>query len=142
MFNTYHIGPRSMHVSQHSTSEVTEKRAPTDESVRLLREMEAAARQNVLDTIPIGNTNLDLKLLIEGKCGGMEMSLTLLIKINGQSHRCQLSDLADFRFMSREEKITSLKTAVSKELAVLFLTELACTPGSENSLKRLFGGQS
>ena len=141
MFNTTHIhtSPRSIHVSQHT--EVTEKRAPTDESVRLLREMEDAARQKVIDAIPVGNTDLDMKLLVEEKCGGMELEFTLLIRVNGQRRTCKLALPEDGRFMSKTDKIDALKKATAEALAVIFLTELACKPGSENSFKRLFNDQ-
>jgi hypothetical protein len=43
MFDTIRIGGDS-----HHRHEITERKAPTDESVRLLREMEAAAEKNVL----------------------------------------------------------------------------------------------
>ena len=46
------------HVHQHSISSAVavtkhEHRAPTDESVKLLREMEAAARANILKSTPL-----------------------------------------------------------------------------------------
>lgn len=41
---------------------VTEKRAPTDESVRLLKEMEKAAREKVLDTIVVADTSFECKI--------------------------------------------------------------------------------
>ncbi len=42
-----------------SHSYVTEKRAPTDESVRLLKEMEAEAKQKIIDSITISNTEFE-----------------------------------------------------------------------------------
>lgn len=39
--------------------DVTEKRAPTDESVKLLREMEQRAREQVLKAISINNTEVE-----------------------------------------------------------------------------------
>lgn len=41
---------------------VTEKRAPTDESVRLLKEIENAAREKVLDTIVVADTSFECKI--------------------------------------------------------------------------------
>ena len=40
---------------QDTTVNVTEKRAPTDESVRLLKEMEEAARNKVIETIVVAD---------------------------------------------------------------------------------------
>jgi hypothetical protein len=47
MFDSYHISTRPQHVSV----DITEKRAPTDESVRLLRDMERAAEKRVTEAI-------------------------------------------------------------------------------------------
>ena len=141
MFNTYHThtSPRSIHV--HQETEITEKRAPTDESVRLLREMEAAARKNVIDAIPLGNTDLDMKLMVEEDHSAMDVKFTLLMKINGQRRQCPLALPDGSRWMSKDERIAEIKKAAAAALAVVFLTELACKPGSENSFKRLFNGQ-
>lgn len=141
MFNTTHIhtSPRSIHISQHS--EVTEHRAPTDESVRLLREMEDAARKKVIDAIPLGNTDLDMKLLVEEDHSAMDVKFTLLMKINGQRRQCPLALPEASRWMSKDERIAEIKKAAADALAVVFLTELACKPGAENSFKRLFNGQ-
>ena len=47
MFDTYQVGPRSL----DARVSVTEQRAPTDESVRLLREMEDKAAKQVLEAM-------------------------------------------------------------------------------------------
>lgn len=49
MFNTYLVSRQPSH---HSVS-VTEKRAPTDESVRLLKEMESAVREKVVESVRV-----------------------------------------------------------------------------------------
>ena len=43
-------------------STVVEQRAPTDESVRLLKEMEEAARKKVEETIVVANTAFECKI--------------------------------------------------------------------------------
>lgn len=55
MFDRYVLGPSSMSVTVRSE----EKRAPTDESVRLLREMEAAARSKVVEAMRLPNTSVE-----------------------------------------------------------------------------------
>ena len=47
---------------QNTTVNVTEKRAPTDESVRLLKEMEEAARNKILKTIVVADTSFECKI--------------------------------------------------------------------------------
>lgn len=57
MFDSYAIRSGDQHHSHTHT--VTEKRAPTDESVRLLSEMEAAAREKVLNAVRLENCPID-----------------------------------------------------------------------------------
>ena len=45
-----------------SKSYVTETRAPTDESVRLLKEMEAEAKQKIVDSITVSNTEFECNI--------------------------------------------------------------------------------
>ena len=45
-----------------SKSYVTENRAPTDESVRLLKEMEAEAKQKIVDSITVSNTEFECNI--------------------------------------------------------------------------------
>lgn len=49
-------------VQEHHQHEhhVTERRAPTDESVKLLREMEAEARNAVVASVRVSNTHIDI----------------------------------------------------------------------------------
>lgn len=55
MFDRYivHRGPEHVTVSNH------EHRAPTDESVRLLREMESAARSSVVEAMRIKSNDVE-----------------------------------------------------------------------------------
>lgn len=140
MFNTYNVSPRNVHHHSDVDVEITENRAPTDESVRLLREMEQAARAKVLDCIPLGNTSLDIKLLIESEHFGMEHSMTLLMKVNGASHRCKLVVPDDFRWMSKTERGKAIGDCVTKELAGIFLRELVRTPAALKQLQTFIGG--
>lgn len=53
-----HYHTHTSHVTSNST--VTEKRAPTDDSVKLLKEMEKAAENKLLSRIEINNTLLEI----------------------------------------------------------------------------------
>lgn len=57
MFGRTYVVPGPRSVSHHHT--VTEKRAPTDESVRLLREMESAAEAQVLEAIRLTDNGFE-----------------------------------------------------------------------------------
>lgn len=53
MFDTYNRG------TEFVTKEIREYRAPTDESVKILREMETAAQEKVLEAIRLENSDMD-----------------------------------------------------------------------------------
>lgn len=135
MFNTYHThtSPRSIHVSQRT--EVTEKRAPTDESVRLLKEMEAEARKKVLNSIPLSNTNLDIQLLVEENMMAMEATFHLLMRVNGERHKCKLSMPDNFTRLDKQGKIEAIQSAAANALAAIFLQELP--PASKQAIMQL-----
>ena len=57
MLNRYYIGGGShSHTHNHNT---LEQRAPTDESVKLLREMEAAAKASIVETMSVGGNGFE-----------------------------------------------------------------------------------
>ena len=60
MFNTVHNYVDR--IPSHTSFSVTEKRAPTDQSVALLKEMEEAARKKVIETIVVADTSFECKI--------------------------------------------------------------------------------
>lgn len=62
MFDKYHVGPSS--VSVHETRTVNEHRAPTDESVRLLSEMEEKALRRVIFSEKTASNELQIFVLV------------------------------------------------------------------------------
>lgn len=135
MFNkTYNLSPKI-----EFDGEVHVHRAPTDASVALLKEMEKAAKDKLLDSIPIGNTNLDIQLLIEQNNFNDCFSCALLMKINGERHKAKLTFPEDLRWMSLDERIEAIKKSASEAVAVLFFQELTRKPEQQAALKMLFG---
>ena len=60
MFNTVHN--YDVRIPSHTSFNVTEKRAPTDQSVALLKEMEEAARKKIIETIVVADTSFECKI--------------------------------------------------------------------------------
>lgn len=110
MFNT------TNYVQRNSNVEVTVNRAPTDESVRLLREMESAAKQQVEKSITLANNDL------QGVAHSMRDPLScgtkvaLVFKLNGKQHRVDVF-LDDFKHSNTEQKVTKMVESVSAYLA-------------------------
>lgn len=85
MLDRYFITPRPQHVSVHHT----EKRAPTDESVRLLREMEAAAKAQVVESLRL--TSASVEAVAHRYENNMDMRTFVVIhyKVNGDKRECR-----------------------------------------------------
>ena len=65
------------------TTTVTEKRAPTDESVRLLKEMESAARAKIIEVIEVKSNIFTAKAVYWDNCPMNAISCTVLFDLNG-----------------------------------------------------------
>lgn len=88
MFDShYHTTKR---VTEYSNISVTEKRAPTDESVRLLKEMEQAARDKVLESIKLENNLVSAIVHKMYEPLSYRQLYAVLVKINGKDHRIDL----------------------------------------------------
>ena len=81
MFDRYEMGPRRVSVE----STVNHKRAPTDESIRLLREMEEAARESVLETFTPGPNELKGRVIKMQTLMGAR--IYVLFDLNGKKHQ-------------------------------------------------------
>lgn len=67
----------------YERSEVTVNRAPTDESVRLLAEMEQKARERVIASMPLTNNCVAGRVIVESNAYDWERVITARVKING-----------------------------------------------------------
>lgn len=89
MFDTYVV--RAGGGSHYHNHRITEQRAPTDESVKLLREMEKAAQQNVRKTIVLPGNKFNAVI---HQLRGYELDKSLMFKIewdlNGTRHTTDL----------------------------------------------------
>lgn len=101
MFDTIQLGPRSVNVRENRT--VTEKRAPTDESVRLL-----------VDVVQIRSNKLDGKCFIFENHPTNTLRVRLVFKFNDE----KLDWTVDVdRFKGPKERLDFLHEEVSKMIA-------------------------
>ena len=114
MFDTYQVGPRS--VSHHHDTNITEKRAPTDESVRLLREMEKAAEDSILERGRSENNDLHYRWHILQNPGFDDLKLVAQFTLNGKDHRFD-TRWSLTRFEKPEEKLKIIRDEVLGYLA-------------------------
>lgn len=70
---------------------VTEKRAPTDESVRLLREMEKEALNKIIKNIDLSNNQFSARILVFEDLLNLNSKGKVLFSLNGKKHELNVS---------------------------------------------------
>lgn len=110
MFDSYRINRGPEHVSVS----VTEKRAPTDESVRLLREMEAAAEKRVLEAVRVSDTKFECVIHSMKQPLSGETMLRAIFKLNGEK---LVADYTAKYGCTAEDALIGLRDAVAKKIA-------------------------
>jgi hypothetical protein len=98
---------------QHVT--ITEKRAPTDESVRLLSEFETAAKNKILDSIRVSDNGFECIIHRQYDLANDLEMFCAIFSLNGKKMMARFNqDKIDSSF----EKIgIGLRDAVAKEIA-------------------------
>lgn len=105
--------------TEYVTREVHEHRAPTDESVKLLREMEQKARDQVIEAIHVGDTTFECVLHTLKRPMDDSTELLAIFSMNGKkmtvSHR-------EHNWMgTKAELVIKLRDAMAKEIATTIL---------------------
>lgn len=75
----------------YHTHNVTEKRAPTDESVRLLKEMEEAARKKITESTTVHNAEFTCKLHKMHDPFNDQDLYAIIYTLNGKQSRVDVS---------------------------------------------------
>jgi neutral trehalase len=84
MLDKYFIQRGPSHVTHNTT--VHEHRAPTDQSVELLQEMQEKALKSVVDTIVLRDTPVECKAFLIQTAFNLDYDLRIFCKINGREH--------------------------------------------------------
>ena len=106
----------------HNTTKVTEKRAPTDESVRLLKEMEQEARSKLIESIAVyGDNKFNCTLAIEDNIMSLKSTLIVKFILNGDSHTLEI-DLPH-RGTKRVDATKHIGDCIARRLTACFLQE-------------------
>lgn len=110
-----HVNVREDH---HHTHQVTEQRAPTDESVRLLREMEAAARQAITDAVRVDDCVVDIVVHTQDDLINAARMFAIVYSVNGTRRDVRVNAPMG---RSRDEIASQLIAALSVDLAETLL---------------------
>lgn len=105
------------HVTErvHESVTVHEHRAPTDESVRLLREMERAARDQVVQAIRLENSPIDCVVHAQDNAMSGDREFCVFVRINGK--RLEVRRAFNMLDATVEKIVDGLLSAVSERIA-------------------------
>lgn len=92
----------------------TEKRAPTDESVRLLKEMRQAAEDDLVDVVQIRSNKLDGKCFVFQNHPTNSLRVRFVFDLNGDKLDWEFDVDA---FKTPEERLDFLRAEVAKRFA-------------------------
>ena len=111
---------------------VTEKRAPTDESIRLLKEMETAARDKIIKSIELESNTINARVFVQREVLSAKNQYAIICDINGKRHDIRLSSDS---FASEDHQIREIYKALSEEIAATIMPTLVSTVMKERLFK-------
>jgi len=119
MFDTY------VNRTEQVTREVIVKeyRAPTDESVKLLNEMQKKALDNIVSQFSTSNNHLQMKCAVVENNYEQARLFISKFTLNGKSHRFDIK-INSLDVQTEEDLITSVYERVCAELAKEFMQPL------------------
>lgn len=109
------LASRPRETTQYVTTKVVEKRAPTDESVRLLAEMEKAARDKIIGSIPLTDNALTGHMVVAREYATNETATTVAFSLNGQRFKETVRTGWDAK---PDEVLTKIRDQVAARIAV------------------------
>ena len=107
----------------HHRVTLEEKRAPTDESVRLLREMETKAREQVIKSVSLPGNDLRGTVHVMRDPLSCGSKVVFLFELNGKKHQHQIF-LDEFRHDSPEAVSQHMVDELSRYLASAILQKI------------------
>lgn len=115
----HHNWPSDVHVS------IKEERAATDESVRLLREMEQQARNEVIKAIRLdGNEFKGVVQVSEMHMTG-EIAYRVAFELNGKRHLVEeIVDRSDTKETIAEKLVGALAKTLSREILISIMRHI------------------
>ena len=118
MFDTYHTTR-----TEQLTKNIIEHRAPTDESVRLLRDMEGQAKAEILKAVRLDRN--ELKAVFHKKIDALTMDeiIVCMIDLNGKRVQGEIS-LKGAMFGDELAKFCKIKEELASIIAKQILSDL------------------
>jgi len=119
-----------------SRSYVTEERAPTDESVRLLKEMESEAKQKIVDSITVNNTEFECNIQVSNDMLNDKLTYHVTYRMNGKKSRLYV-DVPNWQRPTDVEVMIKIRDELAKDIASNMIDNLLRNEES----RRIFVGK-
>lgn len=115
----------SIHPTQHipTTVNVNEKKAPTDESIRILSEMEKAAENKLVSITRLKDNLFDATWHVFDEPASCSTKIICRFSMNGQTNQFTVT-LEGPRYMSGEEIVKKVHETITAELGKIFTLSL------------------
>lgn len=120
MFDRVVLAP-TQHTTEYVTRNVHEHRAPTDESVKILREMEDKAQERIVESIHVGNTTFDCVVHIQENMLDQTMVFIAAFSLNGKKMTVKHVAERWRHDYSRDKAFVALRDAMASEIATAVL---------------------
>jgi len=108
---------------------VTVNRAPTDESVKLLKEMEKAAQDKVIESVKVGDTHFECVVHVWREMESDDQVYRAIFSLNGKKltaeHRIWRGDVAKNRWAGIDGLRNDMAKVIAGEVLVGALQSLA-----------------
>jgi len=125
MFDRTYIVPGRRSVHHSHDVRVTEKRAPTDESVRLLREMEAAANDRVLEAVRLTGNGFECVAQAMRDATTGDMILRAAFSLNGKKMTAEARGYNLRAYELVEKLVEAVAAKLAAEIVAAALRPLA-----------------
>jgi hypothetical protein len=122
MFNKTVVFPTKPYGNSYTPVTVTEKRAPTDDSVRLLKEMEEKALEKIVNSISIRDCQVDCQILVEKSYINQSNHYMIVYSMNGKKGKVQLM-IHEYELEDGRETIVAerLRDLLAKDIATIMI---------------------
>jgi hypothetical protein len=133
MFNTYNYRSGDSYSRVH----VTEKRAPTDESIRLLNEMQQKAFDNIISCVQLDNNELkDVTWWIYNDPHTFSEKARVRFMLNGRFFDKEMC--LPCRYTKSEEIPKLIMNKVLEYIAIEITSELFCNEKNLRNFKEIY----
>lgn len=112
IFDEVHLG------SRHSSVTIKNYAAPTDESIRILQEMEEKVRSRILTSVQVKDSLIDCVIHHVADPLNLKLKFAVIYSLNGVKHRVNIDTNP---FDGFDAVISKLLKAVSEDIAVEIL---------------------